>query len=76
MSDASLAALLLILHIAEASGLCPSQLEELIVALIDKPDGGDRPIGLYGSSESLVASSKGPFCEVGEEFCEPIFLCQ
>jgi len=45
----AIAALLMILHAAEASGLCPQQVEEVIIALIDKAQGGLRPLGLLRS---------------------------
>ena len=49
LDNSAIAALIRILHVAEAHGCLPPQLMSVIIALLPKPAGGERPVGWYQS---------------------------
>jgi len=49
-----------LLALLEALGVFPEDLEQVLVALIPKPTGGERPIGLYLALFRVWSAARGP----------------
>ena len=55
LSDGTIAALRMLPRVMVMIGLVPSQLEWLFISLIPKASGGERPIGIFPSINSLTS---------------------
>ena len=62
LSDQALGTLAQLLRLIEATGMWPSQVSQLIVALLAKPSGGFRPIGIFPGIYRLWMKSRGGLC--------------
>ena len=62
LSDQALGTLAQLLRLIEATGMWPSQVSQLIVALLAKPSGGFRPIGVFPGIYRLWMKSRGGLC--------------
>ena len=49
LDPSAISSLISILHLSEALGCLPPQLSAVIIALLPKPTGGERPVGWYQS---------------------------
>jgi len=66
LSDESLEVLVLRLSLAERSGILPTQLSAVMVALLAKEKGGFRPIGIFPSVYRLWGRARRPLAEAWE----------
>ena len=62
LGDQALEALAQLLRLVEATGMWPSQVSQLVVALLAKPSGGFRPIGIFPGIYRLWMKSRGGLC--------------
>ena len=60
LDDEGLRTLAAIFELCECLGTMPTDLRQNTVALLPKPKGGFRPIGIYTSAERVWARARGP----------------
>jgi hypothetical protein len=66
LCDQALAVLSKMLQIIELQGFRPSQASQLLIAMLEKPMGGFRPIGIFPGIYRLWMKARGPLCSQWE----------
>ncbi len=67
LSDDALAVLATLLQAVEVAGMWPRQLRLVVTALLPKPKGGFRPIGIMPALYRLWAKARRPWADAWEE---------
>eukprot|EP00972_Heterocapsa_arctica_P091379 13482363-Heterocapsa_arctica.AAC.1 len=60
LSNEALAVLSKILQVIELLGIWPTQVSQLVVAMLEKPTGGFRPIGIFPGIYRLWMKARAP----------------